>query len=527
MKAQNKNITYTYSRYCETRYRTTNKKMAFPHNFFWMLLIAFSFLLVQCNSSSTSSENKDKSAWEKAQKENTLVAYDNYLEKYPKGKFSSNAKTEEAKLLINEAKTGNPIESFDKYNKRFPNGKNKNLFDPLVYNYILNQDSIELFDAYIERFPDGQYSGQFEQSVFDKVRTGNSSMDFSDFMAQYPNSNYIMDIDSLLFDSVKKYKTPAVYEEYLATLRNGIHRPEVDSAYEKLLYKKAITTNSADNFNNYIKKYGSSNKVKKIKVETQPPGQKIALYDIYDSLWKRITSPVTINAIEGTRFVMKTYDPKYNKINRTYSVTRNNDQVISFVLRIPFKSVVAEEFTGSSSKWSINSKKDKSEIKNGSLFCTINSKQVQKLEKLNIDLNKDFEIEIKYKVISTKNKYYRDYFGIIWGDENKVKFFFVGANGNYNYGAQTGNASPENNYGYANWDNYSPDSDIWVSTGVFKPKDFNVIKIVKSDKQIKYYLNGKYIRFENSMTKYKGSFAGFGLGNITVQIDYIHIDQFL
>ncbi len=492
-----------------------------------MFIIASSFLLVQCNNSSTSSENGDKSAWEKAQKENTLGAYDKYLEKFPKGEFSSKAKTEEAKLLINEAKTGNPIESFDKYNKRFPNGKNKNLFDPLVYNYILSQDSVELFDEYIKRFPDGQFSGQFEQSIFDNVRAGKSSMDFSDFVAQFPNSNYIMEIDSLLFDSAMKYKSTNIYEEYLATLPNGIHKPEIDTAYEKALYTKAKTTNSANDFNRFINICKRSNKIKKIKVETQPPGQKIMIYDIHDSLWKTITTPVTINAIEGTRFVLKTNNPKYNKINRPYTATQDNNQVISFIMRIPFRSVVAEEFNSSTSKWTISGEKDNSKVKDGVLLCKMSAKQYQKLEKLNIDLNKDFEIEIKYKVISTKNKYYRSYFGIIWGDENKVKFFLVGANGNYNYGAQTGNASPENNYGYANWDNYSPDSDIWMSTGVFKPKDFNVIKIVKSDKQIKYYLNDKYIRFENSMTKYKGSFAGFGLGNITVQIDYIHIDQYL
>ncbi len=525
MEARKIDTINTYSQHYKDAHKNNKIKKVLSSNLLAVLFIAFSFLLVQCNSSSTSSKNKDKTAWENAQKQNTLNAYDGYLAKYPKGEYADKAKTEQAKILINEAKTGNPIESYDKYIKRFPNGKNKNLFDPLVYNYILKQDSVEMFDDYIERFPDGQYSGQFEKSIFDKVRTGKSSMDFSDYVARFPNSNYIMEIDSLLFDSAKKYRTPAIYDEYLATLPNGIHRPEIDSAYEKALYQKAIATNSADNFNRYINKYAKSKKIKKIKVETQPPGQKISLYDINDTLWKRITTPVVINGIEGTKFVLKTSNPKYNKINKTYSVTRDNNQVISLIMRTPYKPVVNEDFNGASSKWAINGKKDKSEIKNGVMTCNVVSKQYQKLEKLNIDLNKNFEIKIKYKVLGKKNNYYRSYFGIVWGDENKAKFFFVSADGNYNYGEQTGNANPDNNFGYANWDNYSPDNDNWMSTGVFKPKDFNIIKVVKSDNQIKYYLNGKYIRFENNMTKYKGSFAGFGIGNIVVQIDYIIIDQ--
>ncbi len=524
MRTHRTNSTGTYSKHCEPiQDNRLNKKFSFLSLF--LILTLSSLLLVQCNSSSTSSASDDKAAWENAKKENTYSSYDSYLAKYPKGEFAAKAKTEEAKILINEAKTGNPIESYDKYVKRFPDGKNKNLFDPLVYNYILKQDSVEMFDEYIERFPDGQYSGQFEQSVFDKVRTGNSSMDFSDFIAQYPNSNYIMEIDSLLFDSAKKYKTPSLYEEYLTALPNGIHRPEIDTAYESMLYKNAITKNSVSAFNKYIKKYKGSSKVKKIKVETEPKGQKVMIYDIHDSLWKQITAPVLVNAIEGTKIILKTNNPKYNKINKPYNVTSANDQVISLVMRAPFKPVVAEEFNGPSSIWLFNNKKDKSVIKNGTLVCTVNSKQYQKLEKLNIDLNKNFQIEIKYKVNGIKNKYYRSYFGIVWGDENKAKFFFVEPNGNYNYGAQSGNAGADNNYGYPNWDNYSPDGDNWESSGVFKPKDYNVLKVVKSNKQIKYYLNGKYLRFENSMTKYKGSFAGFGLGNIIVQIDYIHIDQ--
>ena len=75
------NITNTTSQHCEIEFNSNKNSKIFLSNFFLMFIIASSFLLVQCNNSSTSSENEDKSAWEKAQKENTLGAYDKYLER--------------------------------------------------------------------------------------------------------------------------------------------------------------------------------------------------------------------------------------------------------------------------------------------------------------------------------------------------------------------------------------------------------------------------------------------------------------
>jgi len=489
-----------------------------------LLAVIVTILLVQCQ---TSSDRNEKSEWEKAQTENTLQAYDEYLNKFPDGEFVTDAKTTIAKILVEDAKTGNPIESFDAYVQRFPEGKNRSVFEPIIYKYVIKQDSIEFFEEYVKRFPDGKYLADFESTVYNSINNGKSTLSFSDFVRSFPESKYITSMDSLLYDSATTYKKIELYDEYVNTFRTGIFINDIDSIFEQLLYNEAVRKNSVESFNQYLSRFSHTEHVKMVKVKSSPTKQQIKIIDKFDSLWKTLTTPSSFSAIEGTDIKTLIQNPEYKKDELEYIVGNEEEQLISRTLKVHSTTIISEYFTETNSPWTFSTNKNKSEVVNDVLRCSVKSTQLQKLQKLNIDFKKNYEIEIRFRITQTIISYRRSYVGIIWGEETKVKYYFLSSQGRYNIGIQGQMVSSENPNGYSGWEGYSETSDTWIKTDNYNENDYNTLKIVKSGSQVKYYINGKYVHFENVITSFRNNWAGFGIGNALVEIDYIRIEQYI
>ncbi|MBN2172838.1 MAG: hypothetical protein JW731_01815 [Bacteroidales bacterium] len=477
-------------------------------------------LLTQCKS--TPSEQTD---WQKTQEKNTIEAYDTFLDKYPESENATKARTEITRILIAEAKTGNPIESYDEYIKMFPEGKNRSAFEPLIYEYLVAYDSAKT-EEYVKRFPEGKYLGGFEEMIFENIKSGSSLLTFTEFLTRFPESNSKSMIDSMLCDSTLKYRNPALFDEYVNLFPKGKCFQMLDTIFEKELYNKAINSGSKKSFDAYLSRFSKNQHVKRIRIETVPSEQKVDILDNHDSIWKSVKSPANIYAIEGTSFKTVISNPEFKKDVLVYEVTAENKQSIQIKLKVPSFTIVSEDFSESKTSWTFSTNTNKSEVVNGLLRCSVKSNQYQKLENLNMDFNKNYELEIRFKIDQVLSPYHRSYCGIIWGEETKVKYFFISSQGRYSYGSQAQIINPENQFGYSGWDGFTETTDNWIKADNYNETDFNSLKIVKMGRQIKYFINDKYVHFENDMTKFRNSWAGYGLGNANIFIDYFNIEQY-
>ncbi len=83
---------------------------------------------------------QSKSRWEKAQSLNTITGYEDFIEKYPNGKYTLLAKRKADSLSFSEASKTNTINSYSDYNKSFPEG--------IYFRVAKNKkDSINFFNA--------------------------------------------------------------------------------------------------------------------------------------------------------------------------------------------------------------------------------------------------------------------------------------------------------------------------------------------------------------------------------------------
>jgi hypothetical protein len=486
-----------------------------------LVVLAGLFFLISCNNSPNETD-----IWQEAEDKNTIEAYDAYLLKFPESENATKARTEIARILFAQAKEGNPIESYDEYVKRFPDGKNKSAFEPLVYEYILTQDSAQLMEEYYKRFPEGEYHSGNEAAVFENLTTGISNLTFTGFLERFPQTDYKPIIDSLLYDSAVSHTNPELFDEYIRLFPNGSHKKVLDSIFEANLYKTALQKGTRKSFNEYLDRFGRSERTSLIKINSVPSKQTIQLVDKNDSIWKSLTTPVSVRAIVGTSFKTVIENPDYKKDVYQYTVTDESNQSIERKLKVPSVTIVDEDFSDAGTKWAFSTNNNKSEVIGDKLRCAVKSNQFQKIENLNMDLNKNFEIEIEFQIEKEISPYRRTYCGIVWGEETKVKYYFISNQGRYNYGSQTQIVSQENPYGYSGWEGYNAQSDVWIKSDNYNENGFNTLKIIKIGNQIKYFINDKYVHFENDLTKFRKSWLGYGLGNGQVLINSFRIEQY-
>ena len=487
------------------------------------ILIIGSTFFSSCQSTSAPDEN---AAWENAKLENTIDAYDSYLKDFPQGDFVSKANTEITRILYDEAKTGNSIDIYDQYVARFPQGKNKAAFEPYVYDYISKQDSTELFEEYVKRFPEGKYISEFEYSIYEGIKNGTSSLTYVEFATRFPDSKYIASIDSLLANTALSNKSTESYDAYKAAFPTGIFTTQIDTTYETFFYNNAIVKNTSIAYSTFLNRFPRSSFIKTLNLKSTPEAQEIIIKDGIDTTWSTLTAPATLKVIEGTRIKCLINNPDFKPELAEYFITAEPEQSLNLTLKQHSKIIVAEDFTKTHSSWSFTNNDDKADVANNMLNCSVKSSQFQNIQKVFMDLNSNFEITARFKITDAFITYRRPYFGVLWGEETKVKFYFISKEGRYSYGIQGTALGTDNPYGYAKWDGYSENADSWIQSDNYVENGFNTLKVVKKDSQIKYFINDKYVHFENDMTRFRNSWVGFGMGNARVVIDYFKIEQY-
>lgn len=478
-------------------------------------------LLISCGSQ----QGKKQGEWEQITEKNTIEAYSNYLEQNPEGKHISEARQNIVELLVDKAKAGKPVEAYDQYIQIFPEGKNKTVFEKYIYEYAVESKSPETFEAYQQRFPEGQYTDEIQQALAETEDESDDSL--NNFLSQFPENNK-SEIDKILYDSAMKMNSIELYDKYVKFFPDGDYSDKVNSILDSIFYEKALESKARSDYYNYLSRYPRSDRVHGVDLSIGPEGTEIRVLDSRDSLYRKVESPATVYAIEGTEIKIDVTVPDFKPIKITYEVTEEDDQAIERELEVLTKVITIDNFEGSSTPWSYSGEQNSASLISGGLLeCISKTNQHQKTREFEFDLNKDFQMIMRFRFESTQQLPGRPYFGILWGKPNQYKYYFISRDGHYNFGTQSqGETSPQNPSGYTQWGNYSAGRDGWNKAMNFKNDGFNEIKIVREGRQIKYFINGKYLHFENDISRYNSSFAGFGIGNAKVHLDLIRIEQF-
>ncbi|MBN1559113.1 tetratricopeptide repeat protein [candidate division KSB1 bacterium] len=187
-------------------------------NFF----LAVSVLLI-ITMTCTTPEQK----FQKAQEENTIKAYQEFVDKYPNSKFADIAGKKIASLAFEKAISSNTEQAFIEFIDKYPESElvvdaKKNV-ERIAFEQAAGKATEQACRDFIEKYPDSELvpdaRKKMEKISFDEASRNNTKQAYKEFIAKYPGSELVEEAQKKI--GAMLWKTIYVKKEvldYLAEL---------------------------------------------------------------------------------------------------------------------------------------------------------------------------------------------------------------------------------------------------------------------------------------------------------------------
>lgn len=493
--------------------------MNFSYIFKQRLLIFLASVIV------FSCSNPEQADWDKSLTTDTKEAYQEYIEKYPEGAYQQEANDKIQEFYLKEAEVADdPIAVYNNYKTAYPQGTYDQLFETIIYNYTILKNDISFFEEYVTLFPEGKYLGEFETLIYNNIINGESSLTLTDYIERFPDGVYTTTIDSLMYDSLFIKNSLQSIQQYVDLFPENPHQTELDSLKEEITYSNLLRSNSSNDFKYFINNYPETEKLAILHISGQPDNANVVVKDNKgNEFFKAAQLPIELKVIKGTNLNVSATAEKFHAYEHLYSVNEDSVQNFTFSMESANAYIYIDEFEDPTSTWAESTGNYQFVLdNNGHLVCQTRERQLQVLKNIPVNYKENFTIEIKFSISSVVAQYL-SYFGILWGNEYQLKYFFISSDGHRNIGSQEDDLrSPSNENGYSRWITSFDEIGTWPLASTFNEGGYNVIKIENKNKTVSYKINGQTIFQENIKTPRDNSF-GLGIGNANVIVDYIKV----
>jgi hypothetical protein len=152
-------------------------------------VLVFSIFIIGC----TQSNKEDENSWDIASKSNTIESYNEYLSRFPNGKFKNKADSTIQVLVWYDAKRKNTPEIYEQYLTKYPSGYYvtiaDSLFEEALWKSAKSTLNMEQYIKYKTKFSNGKYIETANKHITDYLIEGNHIGAFKINM-QIPVGNY-------------------------------------------------------------------------------------------------------------------------------------------------------------------------------------------------------------------------------------------------------------------------------------------------------------------------------------------------
>lgn len=488
---------------------------------FGLLIIILSVFSFGC------SVDEEENLWKESSGQNTFEAYRSYLSKFPSGAHVQNAHDGIQKLYFNnaEANMKQVWSIYDDYIAEYPQGSYKALFETIIYNQAILENTLEAFEGYVKRYPNGLYVKEFETVIYKSIKDGESDLTLEDFVLSFPNSTILPEIDDHFYNLVEQAPDEASMDKYVTLFPAGNHIDEVKMKLEDAKYKNLIESGSARLIMDFIDKFPDSKRIKNLTITATSDSADLLVSDLSDVKIMSSKCPLTMKAVEATTLKLEITSAGYKPSVSEYQITAEKDQTCRIKLEGKVTSIHIDNFEGKS-MWEYQSQYNNFVVnENGYLQCEVKDYQFQQINGFSIEFGKDFTLEMSFRFKNPPNDT-KSYVGFVWGKTSSFSYFFVTDNGKYGYGkTESRFMTVENINGYSNWYHKSDNSDKWFTSNNFSRSDLNTLVVERRGNKYYYKLNGQTLFMDEIIGIPGGNSVGIGMGDAVVDIDYIKILQ--
>ena len=244
----------------------------------------------------------EQQIWDSVAKSNTVSAYQNYLKRYPNGRFSDIARdklkgNETEQQIWNSAAKSNTAEVYEDYIKKYPNGSFASAARDRIEGLVIQAEqqlwesekkmSLKEMNAaeedFYKKLPPGLFSEiaqdrrkkhRSEIELFEPFSMLGTSAAYEDYLKKYPKGEFVLsaqemlrviEADQKLWNSIVKSNTVAAYQDYLkkepygrfaAIAKGRLKGNEIELSENELqLWASALRLRRIGAYEEYLKKH--------------------------------------------------------------------------------------------------------------------------------------------------------------------------------------------------------------------------------------------------------------------------------
>ena len=159
----------------------------------------------------------DESAYYDAIKAGTQTSLNNYLYNHPRGKFRE--EVQQKLIVVREedawqtARDENQTAGYYRYLDKYPDGKYKSdalqiieQYDVSAYNKALSEASQSAFNYYLNNYPRGRFRSEIseklairkEEDAYSEARNSDDLRDYESYIRTYPNGRYAAQVNDVI-----------------------------------------------------------------------------------------------------------------------------------------------------------------------------------------------------------------------------------------------------------------------------------------------------------------------------------------
>jgi outer membrane protein assembly factor BamD (BamD/ComL family) len=274
------------------------------------LMIVVSLFLSGCAT--------EKSFWNQTVKKDMLQAYDEYLAKYPKGQYVSQAQSAKQRLIergeFNQVMALNNEDAYRDFLKKYPNSRYtrevRNRLGELedaVWKKAGN--SVEALDNYLKRFPQGRYAREAETKksqireyqAWEKAKRADNLESYDQYLRLYPYGRYTSQageaqqrlIEKNEFDQAVAQGNEDALRDFLKKYPNSAFAREARNKlveFEKKEFDRACVKNTEEAFGAFLKKYPRG---------TYASEARNKLAELEKTVWKQAEAQNSVEALDN------------------------------------------------------------------------------------------------------------------------------------------------------------------------------------------------------------------------------------
>jgi hypothetical protein len=159
----------------------------------------------------------DSLAFTKATVNNTVSAYQYFLDHYPTATQYTMAVENRNELAFSQAQAAHSYQSYKQFLDTYPDARQareaKELYDVLLFESQTKGGDIQAYEKFIATYPKSPFRKRAEQLIFEMYTAPHTLKTYHDFVKKYPSNSFVSRAWNWIYFLIQKRQSPGKFSE--------------------------------------------------------------------------------------------------------------------------------------------------------------------------------------------------------------------------------------------------------------------------------------------------------------------------